>query len=79
VKVACSTRTWQTFGTFGMCLGNDAALAYISEELGCSAAPVVVIDDPEHWSGFRPNLIGAIAPGGTSADAGHQGAVDDHR
>lgn len=77
--MAYSTRTWQTFGTFAMCLGNDAALAYISEELGYSAAPVVVIDDHEHWSGFRPDLIGAIALDETIADAHHQGAEGDHR
>lgn len=58
---------------------NDAALAYISEELGYSAAPVVVIDDHEHWSGFRPDLIGAIALDEAAADTGHQGAEDGHR
>jgi glutaredoxin-like protein NrdH len=36
---------------------NDAALEYVTEELGYSAAPVVVIDDHNHWSGFRPDLI----------------------
>lgn len=77
--MASSTRTWQTFGTFATCLGNDAALAYISEEFGYSAAPVVVIDDHEHWSGFRPDLIGALVPDETTADADHQGAEDDHR
>jgi len=36
---------------------NPAALAYITEELGYSAAPVVVVSDEDHWSGFRPDLI----------------------
>jgi glutaredoxin-like protein NrdH len=36
---------------------NDAALEYVTEELGYSAAPVVVVDDHNHWSGFRPDLI----------------------
>ncbi|KQQ20716.1 NrdH-redoxin [Rathayibacter sp. Leaf299] len=36
---------------------NPAALAYITEELGYSAAPVVVASDQNHWSGFRPDLI----------------------
>jgi len=36
---------------------NPAALAYITEELGYSAAPVVVASDQDHWSGFRPDLI----------------------
>jgi glutaredoxin-like protein NrdH len=36
---------------------NPAALAYITEELGYFAAPVVVASDEDHWSGFRPDLI----------------------
>jgi glutaredoxin-like protein NrdH len=36
---------------------NPAALAYVTEELGYSAAPVVVASDEDHWSGFRPDLI----------------------
>ena len=36
---------------------NPAALAYITEELGYSAAPVVVASDEDHWSGFQPDLI----------------------
>ena len=39
---------------------NPAALEYITEELGYSAAPVVVVDDHNHWSGFRPDLIGNL-------------------
>ncbi|WP_280680371.1 glutaredoxin-like protein NrdH [Cryobacterium sp. CG_9.6] len=44
---------------------SEAALAYVSEDLGYFAAPVVVVvDDQNHWSGFRPDridLIGAEA------------------
>lgn len=39
---------------------NAAALAYVTEELGYSAAPVVVVDDHNHWAGFRPDLISLI-------------------
>lgn len=36
-----------------------AALEYVTEQLGYSQAPVVVVDDePEnHWYGFRPDKI----------------------
>lgn len=34
-----------------------AALEYVMNELGYSQAPVVVVDDENHWSGFRPDLI----------------------
>ncbi|MBM3714631.1 MAG: glutaredoxin-like protein NrdH [Actinobacteria bacterium] len=34
-----------------------AALEYVMDELGYSAAPVVVASDQDHWSGFRPDLI----------------------
>jgi glutaredoxin-like protein NrdH len=36
---------------------NPAALEYVMDELGYSAAPVVVASDQDHWSGFRPDLI----------------------
>lgn len=39
---------------------SEAALAYVSEDLGYSAAPVVVVDDQNHWSGFRPDRIDLI-------------------
>lgn len=39
-----------------------AALEYVSEELGYSQAPVVVVDDGFHWSGLNPvNIERAIA------------------
>lgn len=42
---------------------NASAHAYVTDELGYSEAPVVVVDDePEHhWSGFRPDLIDRLA------------------
>lgn len=40
---------------------NRAALDYVSEDLGYSAAPIVVVDDQNHWSGFRPDKIEALS------------------
>ena len=34
-----------------------AALEYVTEELGYSQAPVVVVDDEFHWSGLDPANI----------------------
>jgi glutaredoxin-like protein NrdH len=34
-----------------------AAAEYVTDELGYRQAPVVVVSDTEHWSGFRPDLI----------------------
>lgn len=39
---------------------NDAALEYV-KELGYAQAPVVVVDDQDHWAGFRPDKIERIA------------------
>lgn len=39
---------------------SDDALEYV-KELGYSQAPVVVVDDQDHWSGFRPDNIERIA------------------
>ncbi|MCT2043076.1 glutaredoxin-like protein NrdH [Pseudoclavibacter alba] len=36
---------------------NPSAREYITEELGYSQAPVVVADDHDHWSGFRPDQL----------------------
>ncbi|MET3172899.1 UNVERIFIED_ORG: glutaredoxin-like protein NrdH [Arthrobacter sp. UYCu721] len=33
------------------------ALEYVTEELGYSMAPIVVVDENNHWSGFRPDRI----------------------
>ena len=40
---------------------NAAARSYIMDELGYSEAPVVVVDDEDHWSGFRPDQIERVA------------------
>lgn len=40
---------------------NPAALEYVTEDLGYSQAPVVVVDEHNHWSGFRPDCIEATA------------------
>lgn len=42
---------------------NTTALEFITEDLGYSQAPVVVVDqDPQnHWSGFRPDQLKALA------------------
>lgn len=42
---------------------NAAALEYVTEELGYSQAPVVVVDEHDHWSGFRPDKIAQHAAG----------------
>lgn len=36
------------------------ALEYVTEELGYEQAPVVVVDDRQHWSGFRPDKIAEL-------------------
>lgn len=40
---------------------DDAAREYVTEELGYSTAPVVVVDDHDHWSDMRPDHIDRIA------------------
>lgn len=44
---------------------NAAAREYVTEDLGYSRAPVVVVDgEPEnHWSGFQPDLIKRLSVG----------------
>lgn len=39
---------------------NDAALEYV-KELGYAQAPVVVVDEHDHWAGFQPDEIARIA------------------
>ncbi|MFE7845882.1 glutaredoxin family protein [Microbacterium sp. NPDC057407] len=41
----------------------ESAREYVTDELGYSQAPVVVVDDePEnHWYGFRPDLIDRLS------------------
>ena len=38
---------------------NPRALEYV-QDLGYSQAPVVVVDDQDHWSGFRPEQIARL-------------------
>lgn len=40
-----------------------AVLEYITDDLGYSQAPVVVVteDEENHWSGFRPDKISQLA------------------
>lgn len=35
----------------------EEAARYVTDELGYTEAPVVVVSDDHHWSGFRPDLI----------------------
>jgi glutaredoxin-like protein NrdH len=46
---------------------NDAALEYV-QGLGYAQAPVVVVDDHHHWSGFNPTEIEKLARGLQHAD-----------
>jgi glutaredoxin-like protein NrdH len=39
---------------------NAAARGYIMDELGYSEAPVVIVDDEDHGSGFRPDQINRL-------------------
>lgn len=47
---------------------NLAAREFITDDLGYSEAPVVIVDDEpqHHWSGFRPDLIDRLASSGTT-------------
>lgn len=42
---------------------EPTALQFVTEELGYSEAPVVIVDEEpqHHWSGFRPDLIDRLA------------------
>lgn len=40
---------------------NAAARDYVTGDLGYTSAPVVVVDDHDHWSGFQPDLIKRLA------------------
>lgn len=40
---------------------SAAAMEYVTGDLGYSQAPVVVVDEHDHWSGFRPDQILRIA------------------
>lgn len=43
---------------------NDAARQYVTEDLGYTSAPVVVVEDgtgEDHWCEFRPDQIDRVA------------------
>lgn len=40
---------------------NENAREYVVGDLGYSEAPVVVVDEQDHWSGFRPDQIDRLA------------------
>jgi glutaredoxin-like protein NrdH len=40
---------------------NDNARQYVVEDLGYTVAPVVVVDDEDHWSDMRPDQIDRVA------------------
>lgn len=40
---------------------NENAHLYITEDLGYSVAPVVVVDDHDHWCDLRPDQIERVA------------------
>ncbi len=37
--------------------GREELRTWLTEDLGYTEAPVVMIGDDNHWSGFRPDLI----------------------
>lgn len=43
---------------------NEAARGWVMEDLGYEEAPIVVINDDDHWSGFRPDKIVKLQPKG---------------
>ena len=45
---------------------NDTALAYVKGELGYLGAPVVVVSEHDHWTGYRPDNIDRVAAGGAT-------------
>lgn len=40
---------------------NEAAMAYIQDELCYDQAPVVVVSDEDHWAGFQPAEIARVS------------------
>ena len=46
---------------------TSAALEYVTEDLGYSQAPVVVVDDESHWSGLNPANIQRVIDARQSA------------
>ncbi|PYF96384.1 glutaredoxin-like protein NrdH [Georgenia satyanarayanai] len=60
---------------------DPTARSYVTEELGYTEAPVVIVDQDEahHWSGFRPDRIKAVAARATTNTtiASNGGATDE--
>lgn len=66
------TATGRALTSKGLCEGADweyrdlslaenaAALEWVMEDLGYRQAPIVVVDDETHWSGFRPDCIAKL-------------------
>lgn len=40
---------------------NRAAREYVTGDLGYTGAPVVVVDEHDHWSGFQPGELKRVA------------------
>lgn len=40
---------------------NAAALEWVMGDLGYRQAPIVVVDEENHWSGFRPDYISKLS------------------
>ncbi|WP_448255955.1 glutaredoxin family protein [Microbacterium aurum] len=39
---------------------NAEARTYVTDDLGYTEAPVVVVDDHDHWCGFDPDRLSAL-------------------
>ena len=46
---------------------HPEAREYVTEELGYTVAPVVVVDDDDHWCDLRPDQIERVAETGSIA------------
>jgi glutaredoxin-like protein NrdH len=70
------TATYRSLGARGLeyqvvdVTTNDNALAYVKDELGYSGAPVVVVSEHDHWTGYRPDHIDRVARGGGADNEG---------
>lgn len=47
---------------------NAAAVAYVTEDLNYSQAPIVVVTDEDHWAGLIPGNIARICAAYGSAE-----------
>lgn len=60
---------------------DPPARSYVTDELGYTLAPVVVVDQDEdnHWSGYRPDLIKALARinATNTTISGNRGGTDE--